>query len=66
MYTVTVDYYTVSSWYSKLHDPDCLTELSNNVNEQLILGLKKLMEETTSIFWVDLGYRLRSRLTILL
>jgi len=24
-------------------------------------GLKKLMEETTSVFWVDLGYRLRSR-----
>ena len=22
------------------------------------------MEETTSVFWVDLGYRLRSRLTV--
>ena len=31
-----------------------LTELNNNVNEQLTLGLRKLMEETTFIFWVDL------------
>jgi len=28
--------------------------------KQLILGLEKLMEETTSVFWVDLGYRLRA------
>ena len=41
-----------------------LTELINNVNGQLILGLGKLMEETTSVFWVDLGYRLRSRHTV--
>ena len=41
-----------------------LTELNNNINRQLTLGLKKLMEETPSVFWVDLGYRLRSRLTV--
>ena len=35
----------------------CLTELNNNVNGQLTLRLEKLMEETTSVFWVDLGYR---------
>ena len=35
-----------------------------NVIEQLPLGLEKLMEETVSIFWVDLGYRLRSRDTV--
>jgi len=38
-----------------------LIGLSNNVIEQLILGLGKLMEETLSVFWVDLGYRLCSR-----
>jgi len=27
-----------------------LIDLHNNVNEQLTLGLKKLMEETTSVF----------------
>ena len=32
----------------------------NNI-KQLTLGLKKLMEETASVFWVDLGFRLRSR-----
>ena len=42
-------------------DFDCLTKLNNNVNGQLTLGLRKLMEETASVFWVDLGYRLRSR-----
>ena len=41
-----------------------LTELNNNVNGQLTLGLKKLMEETASVFWVDLGYRLCSRLRV--
>ena len=30
-------------------------------NKQLALGLGKLMEETASVFWVDLGFRLRSR-----
>jgi len=34
--------------------------------KQLTLGLKKLMEEMTSVFWVDLGYRLRSRKRVLL
>jgi len=29
--------------------------------KQLTSRLKKLIEETTSVFWVDLGYRLRSR-----
>ena len=28
--------------------------MNNNVNGQLTLGLGKLMEETASIFWVDL------------
>ena len=41
-----------------------LTEINNNVNGQLTLGLGKLMEETASVFWVDLGYRLRSRLRV--
>ena len=35
--------------------------INNNVNGQVILGLKKLIEETTPVFWVDLGYWLRSR-----
>jgi len=30
-----------------------LTELNNN--GQLTLGLGKLVKETTSVFWVDLG-----------
>jgi len=29
--------------------------------KQLTPGLKKLLDETTSVFWVDLGYSLRSR-----
>jgi len=29
-----------------------LIALNNNVNRQLTLGLRKLMEETTSVFWV--------------
>ena len=37
-----------------------LIDLNNNVIEQLIPRLGKLMEETASVFWVDLGYRLRS------
>jgi len=41
-----------------------LIELNNNVNGQLTLGLGKLMEETTSVFWVNLGYRLRSQLMV--
>jgi len=28
--------------------------------KQLIPGLGKLMKETTSVLWVDLGYKLRS------
>ena len=59
--TVTV---TVSSQYSSNTDIDCLTELNNNVNGQLALGLGKLMEEIAFVFWVDLGYRLRSRLRV--
>ena len=38
-----------------------MIELNNNVNGQLTLGMEKLVEETESVFWVDLGYRLRSR-----
>ena len=44
-------------------DIDCLTKLNNNINGQLILGLGKLIEET-SVIWVDLGYMLRHRLTV--
>ena len=43
-----------------------LIVINNNINWQLILGLKKLMEETASVFWVDLAYRLRGRDTVLL
>ena len=59
--TVTV---TASSPYSSNTDIDCLTELNNNINGQLILGLEKLREEAVSVFWVDLGHRLRSRLRV--
>ena len=41
-----------------------MTELNNNVNGQLTLELRKLMEETVFVFWVNLGYRLRSRLKV--
>jgi len=41
-----------------------LNKLINNVIEQLTQGLEKLMEETASVFWVDLGYRLRSRMRV--
>ena len=43
-----------------------LIALNSNIIEQLTPGLGKLMEETASVFWVDLGYRLRSQLTVLL
>ena len=38
--------------------------MNNNVNGELTLGLGKLMEETASVLWVDLRYRLRSRLRV--
>ena len=41
-----------------------LLKLNNKIIEQLTLGLGKLMEDTASVFWVDLGYRLRSRLRV--
>ena len=41
-----------------------LIDLNNNIKRQLTLGLKKLMEEIASAFWVDVGYRLRNRLMI--
>ena len=56
--TVTV---TASSQYSSNLNIDYLIELNNKVKRQLTLGSKKLMEETASVIWVDLGYRLRSR-----
>jgi len=40
-----------------------LIELNNNVNGQLTMGSGKLVE-TACVFWVDLGYRLRIRLTV--
>ena len=69
MYTIIVDCYTVL--LPPLYRPSILsnmilivlTELNNNVNRQFTLGLRKLMKET-SVFWVDLGYRLRSRLRV--
>jgi len=65
MYTTTVtDTVITSSQYSSNIDFDSLTDLNNNVNRQLTLGLGKLMEETASIFCVDLRYRLRSRLRV--
>ena len=41
-----------------------LIALNNNVSRQLTLELRKLIEKSTSVFWVDLGYRLRSRDTV--
>ena len=43
-----------------------LIDLHNKVIEQLTPELGKLMEERSSVFWVDLGYRLRSRDAVLL
>ena len=60
MYTIIV-IVNVSSPYSSNMNIDCLIKLNNNVNGQLTLELRKLMEETTPVFWVDLGYMLRSR-----
>jgi len=40
------------------------TEFNNKVIEQLTPRLEKLMEETASVFWVDLGYRLHSWLMV--
>ena len=68
MYTITVTV-TVLLLLLSPHRPIILVtwrlivliEINSNVNEQFTLGLKNLMEETTSVFWVDLGYRLRSR-----
>ena len=70
MYTITVDCYTVPllSPYrlSTLGNMILIvfTKLNNNINEQLILGLGILMKETTSVLWVDLRYRLHSRLSV--
>ena len=70
MYTITVDCYIVPL-LSLCHLGILsnmilvvLTKLNNNKNRQLTLRLGKLIEEATSVFWVDLGYRLRSRLMI--
>jgi len=68
VYTITVGCYTVP--LVSLSRPGILSDMILSVlnelnnNEQLTLGLNKLMEETTSVFWVDLGYRLRSRFTV--
>ena len=43
-------------------DIDCVNWINNNVKRQLTLGLGKLMEEIVSVFWVDLGCTLHSRL----
>ena len=67
VYMITVYWYTVL--LMSLSHPSILvtwiliviTELNNNANEQFISGLGKLMEETASVFWVDLKYRLCSR-----
>ena len=64
VYTITVIILLLPSQYSSNMNIDCLIELNNNINGQLTLGLGKLMEETASVFWVDLGYRLHSRLTV--
>jgi len=70
VYTITVDCYTVL--LLSLYHPGILsnmilivlTELNSNVNGQLTLGLGKFMDKITSVFWMDLRYMLRSRLTI--
>ena len=70
MYTITVYWYTIS--LLSLYRPSILviwmliiiTKLNNNINRQLTLGMRELMEETASVFWVDLGYRLRRRDTV--
>jgi len=66
MYTITVN--CLLSLYHPCNVSNMilivLTESNNNVNGQLILGLGKLMEETMSVFWVDLGYRLHCRLRV--
>jgi len=41
-----------------------LIVLSELINGQLTSGLEKLIAETSSIFWVGLEYRLRSRDTV--
>jgi len=58
--TITV---TASFQYSS-NMIQIIFELNNNIDGQLILGLEKLMEETASVFWVDLRYRLRSQFTV--
>jgi len=60
-YMITVDWYIVLllSLYSlsilSNIDIDCFNWNDNNINGHLTLGLRKLMEETTSVFSVDLG-----------
>ena len=70
MYTITV---IVTVLYCYCHHIVPVIEitwmliaLNNNVHRQLILRFGKLMEETVSVFWVDLRYMLRSRLRVLL
>ena len=66
VYMITIYYYVL---LLSLYHPSILGNIEidyfnwikYNVNEQLTLRLGKLIEETTSVFWVDLGYRLRSR-----
>ena len=66
VYMITVDCHTIL--LLSLHRPSILsnmgltdlTKLNNNVNWKLTLGLGKLMEETASVFWVDLRYKLRN------
>jgi len=57
-------YFTALSQYSSNMILIVLTEINNYVNRQLILRLKKLMEVTAFVFWVDLRYRLRNRITV--
>jgi len=64
-------YYTVTSWYCYIGILLFLLLLllylpypsnQDNINiRQLTSGLKKLIGETTPVFWVDLEYMLRSR-----
>jgi len=71
LYGNTVHIVIVHHWYCYYHNIVPVIEIiwiliviNNNVNWQLTLGLGKLIEETTSVFWVNLGYRLRSRDTV--
>ena len=67
VYMITVTVLLLSLYHpSVLRDMILITliEINNNINGQLTVGLEKLMEETTSVFWVDLGYRCAAEMRV--